>query len=139
MRNGFAFCCALVLAAGASPVLAQSGDGADWHPGSSSVREREEFAFGFTGVWAHDAAACADIDGIGQMTIYREGIDFNESGARLDRITASGQNREVLVALSFEGEGRFWDAVWTMALSPDSGALTITEGIDAPVTYIRCD
>jgi hypothetical protein len=81
----------------------------DWMPGSSSVLEKEMFPKAFLGKWAPSAKDCADQDGVSVMMIYPVGIDFYESGGRLERITQSGQDRTVLTQLAFEGEGGFWN------------------------------
>lgn len=112
----------------------------EWSPGSSSIREKEEFPPAFRGKWAPNPEACDDLDGVEAMEIYADGIDTYESGGRLARITQSGQERTVIARLEFEGEGRFWDVTWTMGLRPDgqSLALSETEIVEDSMYYTKC-
>lgn len=113
---------------------------ADWFPGSSSVMEEEVIPKGFRGQWAPSKAECTDPDGVEIMSVYPQGIDFYESGGRLDRVTQAGQDRTILMKLSFEGEGGFWDRVWTAALSSDGRSVFLREnGKKGGERYVKCD
>jgi len=120
------------------PAKAQVSRG-DWFPGSSSVTEMEIIPPGFRGKWAPNLANCEDRDGVDHMYVYPNGIDFYESGGRLDRISQAGRERSVLMKLSFEGEGGFWDRIWRVTLSPDGQTVTISlaDGSET-ATYVRC-
>ena len=111
----------------------------DWFPGSSSISEVEIIPPGFRGKWAPSLSNCADQDGVDHMYIYPNGIDFYESGGRLERITQAGQEFSVRMKLAFEGEGRFWDQIWTATLSPDRNRVTMaSEDGSNPEIYVRC-
>ena len=114
-------------------------DNSDWSPGSSSVAEIEQIPLGFRGKWAPTIANCSDQDGVEHMNVYSNGIDFYESGGRLERITQAGQDRTVLMKLSFEGEGGFWDKIWKAALgeSGKSVVISLEDGSSAE-TYQKC-
>jgi hypothetical protein len=111
----------------------------DWFPGSSSITEIEIIPSGYRGKWAPTLANCSDQDGVDHMYIYPSGIDFYESGGRLERITQAGQERSVMMKLSFEGEGGFWDRIWSVTLSPNGDRLTtaLQDGSGAE-SYVRC-
>ncbi|MGQ0445551.1 MAG: hypothetical protein ACT4O2_10615 [Beijerinckiaceae bacterium] len=111
----------------------------DWFPGTSSVTELEVIPTGFRGKWAPDLANCSDQDGVEHMYVFPNGIDFYESGGRLERITQAGQDRSVMMKLAFEGEGGFWERVWRVTLSETGQSLTISlaDGTAAE-TYVRC-
>jgi hypothetical protein len=111
----------------------------DWFPGSSSVTEPEIIPPGYRGKWAPSLANCSDPDGVEHMYVYANGIDFYESGGRLDRITQAGQERSVMMKLEFEGEGGFWDRVWNVTLSASGQSMTISlEDGSSAETYVRC-
>lgn len=121
----------------------QSGRGSvselDWFPGSSSVAEEEVIPPGFQGAWAPNKADCDDPYGVERMVVHPHGIDFYESGGRLDRVTQAGQDRSIKMKLSFEGEGGFWNVVWTATLMPDGKSVSIIqEGKESGATYIKC-
>lgn len=119
---------------------AQSSDYSEWFPGTSSVLDPEIIPYGFRGTWAPDISDCKDKNGVALMTVYHDGIDFYESGARLRRITQSGQFRSVKMRLEFEGEGDFWDRTWNVMLSHDSKSMVIQQdGSGSEVTYVRCE
>ena len=133
--------CAIAIAAAlfAGSAAAQESDYAEWFPGGSSTREVELFPFGFRGSWAPSHEACSDPDGVERMEIYPDGIDFYESGGRLERITQSGQDRTVKVKLSFEGEGDFRDAIWLLELAAGSNRLRVSEDDAEWKDYQRCN
>ncbi len=111
----------------------------EWSAGSSSVTEAEVIPKGFLGKWSPSMAGCLDKDGVEQMYIYPNGIDFYESGGRVERITNTGQNRSVLMKLAFEGEGGFWDKTWKLVLSPDGKRVVISlEDGTSSENYVKC-
>lgn len=113
--------------------------GPDWFPGSSSVTEEEVITPGFQGAWVFSREVCDDRYGIERMVVHPRGIDFYESGGRLDRVTPSGQDRSVKMKLSFEGEGGFWDVFWTATLMPDGKSVfIIQEGEENGANYVKC-
>ncbi len=134
----FQLVAALGLLSASPPAAAQVSHN-DWFPGSSRISEIEIIPPGFRGKWAPTLANCANQDGVDHMYIYPNGIDFYESGGRLERITQTGQERSVRMKLSFEGEGGFWDRVWTVTLSPGGDRVTIAlqDGSSAE-NYVRC-
>ena len=129
---------ALILLAGSSatPLHSQVTHNG-WFPGSSSISEAEIVPPAFRGTWAPETVACRDPDGVATVLISSGGIDFYESGGRLDRIRQSGQERSVLVKLSFEGDGGFWDQVQTWTLNQQGDKLTLGFD-DASAVFIRC-
>lgn len=131
---------AILIGAFASTALsAQEVSHSDWFPGSSSVTEEEVMPSGFRGKWAPNSANCSDPDGVENMFIYAQGIDFYESGGRLDRVTQAGQTRSIRMKLAFEGEGGFWDVIWTATLAEDGRSVRISEdGREGSATYVKC-
>ena len=129
----------LVIAPTGTFAQTKQVDYSDWFPGSSSVTEIEQIPFGFRGKWAPKVANCADQDGVEHMHVYPNGIDFYESGGRLERITQAGQDRTVLMKLSFEGEGGFWDRIWKAALSESGKSVVVSlEDGSSAETYQKC-
>lgn len=126
-----------LASAGASPASELSRD--SWSPGSSSIQEPEIVPPAFRGRWAPSAGACADVDGVDSLTIFANGVDYYESGGRLEQVTQAGQARAVRLRIAYEGEGKLWrqEEVWT--LSPDGARLTIATADESPTTAIRCD
>ena len=88
-----------------------------WFPGTSSVDETEVIPPAYRGTWGINTAACKAEYGTERMEVKSIGADFWESGARLERVTQSGQERAIKLKLSYEGEGDFWDTVERWELS----------------------
>ena len=139
MRIAHGPCVALLAVAGmASPSAAQVSYEA-WFPGTSSVTEEEVVPLAYRGNWASSAQGCSDPNAIEKISIYPRGVDYYESGGRLDRVTQSGQDRAIKLKLSYEGEGGFWDRIeiWTLNAKGDQLSMTDDDGANAIVWY-RC-
>jgi hypothetical protein len=109
-----------------------------WFPGTSSIDEPEVIPPAYRGLWAPSISACKDQYGVEVMSVKPGGADFYEAGARLERVTQSGQDRSIKLKLSYEGEGGFWDRTETWALSVDGPKLSITRGDDLPFSLVKC-
>ena len=130
-----------VLCATCSPIHAAHSqvthDG--WFPGTSSIAETEVIPPAFRGVWASSPAMCSDPDGVERISIFPGGVDYYESGGRLERVTQAGQERSIRIKLSYEGEGTFWERVETWTLSQSGDQLTIAdEGERSPFSLVKC-
>jgi hypothetical protein len=121
----------------ATPAAAQLPR-ATWDPGSSSVTEQEIIPPAYRGAWAPTAEQCGNENNIGRIVIYPNGVDVGEAGGRLEQVTQGRQDRSVRLRLAFEGEGRFWDLVWTLTLNRDGQQLTLVSGESVPDLLIRC-
>ena len=88
---------------------------------------------------AHPCRQVPDRNAIEKISVYPRGVDYYESGGRLDRVTQSGQDRAIKVKLSYEGEGAFWDRIeiWTLNAKGDQLSMTDDDGANAIVWY-RC-
>jgi hypothetical protein len=128
----------LLAACAAAPAEAAADGRGDWWPGSSSVLEKEEIPPAFRGTWGLDEGACRDRDRPDRMTIYRQGIDQYESGARLRQITTVA-DRTVRVRFDVEGESVLDEAEWVLRVSPDRRELFVISTPDGPEQHwVKC-
>jgi hypothetical protein len=125
-----------------APAAAAPIPEASWSPGSSSIREAEVIPPAYRGRWALNPAACVNPVGMDSIEVLAHGVDADDSGGRLERVTQAGPERAIKLRLSYEGEGSLWETIEIWTLNEAGDRLTTASEDAAPnastIALTRC-